>query len=227
MAKLTLSFLAILLLCISFGDAKQHLFWGDHSSDMRDQAVLDRSLPTRSGNEYYATPVDTTTINVTGSAVLVEVVLPELFLMNRQGSAVTFEAPIEAVLEIIRSNTSMWRENVTIRPNEETTVTIQSTFSPDHPPKVILEGNNTYEIVVRLPEGHIYAFNGDYSRKEFYVEMNVQIVQGAGKVDVTFVEPNQDHDDAAHRSNRSPSVGMVKKLILRNELACIYASFDV
>lgn len=199
MVQYTLAFSAILLLCISSGDAtsQDKIIWNG------EFAELDRSSSVKTNGGYYAKSIDTTTFIVNKNTTLVKAVLPELFLINKQGKTVSFDAPIEAVVEIISPTEScMWQKNVKITPNGETEIDIQ--------PKIDLEAGNTYKIIVKLPEQHIYAFNGKYSRKQFHVESEL----GVTKVQVDFVEPSQDQD-VDNVFSRSPSVGIVKKIQLQ------------
>lgn len=199
MAQYTLTFSAILLLCISFGDAafEKTVYWAPSGL-----AELDRSSSQQTTNGYYAKSVDITTFTVSHEAYLTQVDLPKLMHINEQGQAASFDAPIEAVVAIIDPSASVvWQQIVEIAPQEETTVVIA--------PEVHLNADSSYQIVVRLPENHIYAFNGEYSHERFTVKSRL----GYGQVKVHFNEFNHGHQ-VENVFNRSPSVGMVKKIQL-------------
>lgn len=199
MAQYTLTFSAILLVCIGFGDAifENKVYWTPSGL-----VELDRSSLQHTSNGYYAKSTDTTTFTVDYDAYLTQIVLPELLHMNKQGKAVSFDGPIEAAVAIIDPVGSIISQQIVdITPHTETKVVIA--------PEIHLKADSTYQIVVQLPAYHIYAFNGQYSHERF----NVQSRLGYGKLKVRFVEFSHGHK-IENIFNRSPSVGMVKKIQL-------------
>lgn len=201
MSRYTLSISAILLLCISFGanaSFENKVYWS-----ISGFAEIDRSSTHRNAPGYYAKSVDTTTFSVNHNAFLTQVDLPELFYLSSEGQAVSIDTPFEAVVDIV-DGTDLWQGIVEITPNQETKVIIT--------PPIHLEADGTYQVRVRLPQNHIYAFDGEFSHKSFRVQSRL----GYGHVTVNFFDFNHGHSDV-YGFDRNPSVGMVKKIHLNRQ----------